>query len=407
MLAIAAPTEHSKLWFYFVILFLVVDYGRPQDILHADFLHPGIIGAGLLILCLMCHGKLFQLEVKQVRLIWCFIGLLFLFVPFAANNYFAYVAARDMFFLMPFILSTVICVDSIQRLRKIIFIIVCLMIYISCYSLLHRGMGSGSFFQDENDLSLFINMWLPFCAILALGDESGFKRSIYMIGLVVGIIANVNSFSRGGFVGMVAIAFIGWIYSSKKILFLLIVCIAGLALFWFAGEKYVAEMQTVTDTQEGTAVERLESWKAGWKMFVDNPWGVGGNNFQIRFPDYQSDWFQRVMWGRAAHSLWFTLLSELGILGVTIYFLLLYYNVADIFYLQKINSKHNSDLEYLRNISIAFLASMTGYFSSGTFLSVLYYPHYWYLTAIIIAAHRIKKKSLAAINGLDRSEMVQ
>ena len=127
------------------------------------------------------------------------------------------------------------------------------------------------------------------------------------------------------------------------------------------------------------------------RMFIDNPLGVGGNNFQVRFPEYQSKIFKRGMWGRVAHSLWFTLISELGIFGILIFFMLLYYNVRDIIFLKNFRLDNREDLKYLNVLSLATFASFAGYFASGTFLSVLYYPHYWYLTAILVASVKIAK----------------
>jgi O-antigen ligase len=150
-------------------------------------------------------------------------------------------------------------------------------------------------------------------------------------------------------------------------------------------------MHTISDTSEGTASGRIESWKAAWKMFLDYPFGVGGGNFPVRFPDYQTSYFTYNMWGRAAHSLWFTIIPELGIFGVIIYLLLIYYNFTDIAFISKVNQNYNQDSVYLKQLSGAFLASFAGFFISGTFLSVLYYPHFWYLTGILVAAKKISQ----------------
>ena len=154
-------------------------------------------------------------------------------------------------------------------------------------------------------------------------------------------------------------------------------------------------MSTITDLGESTATARIESWKAAWDIFIDHPLGVGGNNFQVWFNKYQTEYFKRGMWGRVAHSLWFTLIPELGIVGIYIYFALLYQNIKDIFYLKNINNSDDYDIKYINYLSLAFLASLAGYFASGTFLSVLYYSHYWYLTAIVIATRNITNNYLS------------
>jgi putative inorganic carbon (hco3(-)) transporter len=49
----------------------------------------------------------------------------------------------------------------------------------------------------------------------------------------------------------------------------------------------------------------------------------------------------------------------------------------------------NKDMIYLNYVGRAFIASLVSFFVSATFLSVLYYAHYWYMTGFIVAAVNI------------------
>lgn len=395
----AQPTQgRYKNWFLFMLLYLVVDYGRPQDLIPIGFLRPGIITTLVLAGYILFSGKFKESDAKQTRMIWLFILLLGAYIPFALNNYYAYQATLGILLFMPFILSTIICVNSMERLRKLIFFLIILMTYVSIYGFLNRGLGSGSYFKDENDLSLFINSWLPFSFFLYSTEKDRFRKMVYLASLVVGIVTVVVSFSRGGFLGLLGCALVSWMFSANKVKTLVVLCLLGLTFYIYASNSYTTEggktrsywdeMYTISDTSEGTAGGRLESWKAAWNMFLDYPFGVGGNNFPVRFMDYQSEYFESPMWGRASHSLWFTLLPELGIIGAVIYLLLIYYNLSDLAFINKVNRSNHPDAVYLRLLSRAFLGSFAGFFISGTFLSVLYYPHYWYLTGILVVAKR-------------------
>ena len=382
-------------WFAFTLLYLVIDYGRPQDILPIGFIRPAMFIILVLGLFVLFDGKFLNPKDKQTKLIWAFIALTAVYVPFARNNFFAYTTTKTMVMYVPFILSTIACVNSIRRLRSMIFVSVCIMIYVSCYGLFYKGVGSGNYFADENDLGLYMNMWIPFCYFLFAAEKKKVRKVVYATGLLTGIAAIVVSSSRGGFIGLVCVFFVIWLFSPRKVISLFVVCLLAAAVVFVAPEKYWTKMETIQETSKGTAHERILSWQAAWDMFLDNPLGVGGNNFQVKFPEYQSSEFKRGMWGRVAHSLWFTLIPELGVLGVIIYTLLLYYNIKDIFFLKRIyKGKENEDLLYLQYFSRGTIASFAGYFASGTFLSVLYYPHYWYLTGIIVAAVNIAKKAL-------------
>lgn len=393
----------TRSWFIFTMLYLVIDYGRPQDVMpFLGYIKPGMWMIVILTLYLLLHGKLNYSDTKQTRLIWLFIILLASYTPLSVNNFMAYNTLKTMLLFMPFILSIIVCVNSSIRLRITIYVCLVIMIYISIYSLQHHGVGSGNYFNDENDLALYINMWLPFCFYLFLYEKTLWRKLIFAFGLFIGLMSVVVSFSRGGFIGLVAMTFVLWLFSHRKILTLVIIALISLFLYIYGGQEYWKEMSTVTDTKESTAENRILSWKTGWDMFLDNPLGVGGNNFQVRFPEYQRERFSRGMWGRVAHSLWFTLIPETGIIGTIIYLTLLYYNIKDIFHIKLLNASYDEpESRYLFHISLAMLASLAGFFASATFLSVLYYPHYWYMTAIIVATANIARMKAVSTSTID------
>lgn len=388
---IQKPTANTDWWFKLTILCLIVDYARPQDILPIGFMKPGMLAVLVLAYFVITKNGILLGMSKQTKMIWCFVILLGAYVPFALNNHHAFFTTQSMLFYMPLILSTIICVNSVKRLRKIISVYTALMIYIAIYAILHGGRGSGNYFLDENDMALFMNIWIPFCFFLFLSERGMAKRIFYGAGMLIGLATVVVSFSRGGFLGLLCMAAVLWLFSPKKIISLFLICLLGIGVYIYSGEKYLAEMSTVTDTKEATANDRMLSWEAAWDMFLEHPLGVGGNNFPVHFQEFQSDEFSRGMWGRQAHSLWFTLIPELGIFGIMIYFTLIYYNLKDIFFLKKIKVGNDPDLRYLHSLSLAFIASLAGFFASATFISVLYYAHYWYLTALIVATVRISK----------------
>lgn len=384
-----------EIMYFFTITYLFIDYGRPQDILPIGFLRPAMMVSLILMLLIFANLKHQIFESAQIKLIIAFTILLSVYIPFARNNHLALQTTKQMVLFLPFIFCVILSINTFERLRKIIIILIGIMIYVSGYALTHGGKGSGNYFMDENDVALYINMWLPFCYFLIFVEKEKKIKIFYIIGFILGLSAVVYSGSRGGFVGLIAVAFIIWIFSPNKIISIFIIFLSAILIIAFTRQSYWSDMSTITDLSESTAKTRIESWKAAWGIFIDHPYGVGGNNFQVWFSKYQSGFFTHGMWGRVAHSLWFTLIPELGIVGIYIYFSLLYYNIKDIIYLKNIDSNDDYAIKYINYLSLAFLASLTGYFASGTFLSVLYYSHYWYLTAIIIATRNITNTYLS------------
>ena len=176
---IDSEKDDSK-WYFFTLLFLLVDYGRPQDYLPIGALRPAMLVIVVLAFFLITRNGFSRSVSKQTTMLWCFVALLLVHVPFARNNYWAYQSATSMLAYMPFILSTIILVNSVKRLRVMVSVYVALMIYISFYSLTHGGKGSGNYFMDENDVSLYINMWLPFCFFLMLQERDKLKKLAYL-----------------------------------------------------------------------------------------------------------------------------------------------------------------------------------------------------------------------------------
>ena len=385
--------ESSRYRFALIIIYIIFDYGRPQSIIPIAFLRPQMIIILLLTITLFLDNNYLQYFRRQIKCIFYFILLLILLVPFAKNNYYAFNTAKTMILYTPFIFTMVISIDSIQRLKLIINIMIILMTYIASYSIFNGGVGPGNYFNDENDVSLYINMWLPFSYFLLLQEKSIKKKLLYLFSILIGLVAIIITFSRGGFVGLICMAFIAWLVSPKKKITLVLILICSAFIYYLSSETYLKEMSTITNTSDSTVNERILSWEAGWEMFLDNPLGVGGNNFQVNFPHYQSKEFKRGMYGRVAHSLWFTLIPETGVIGIFIYLFLIFRNFSDSIFIKSNSLGVDEEQKYFNCLSISFIASMVGYFASATFISVLYYAHYWYITGLIFVTHNIFTKS--------------
>jgi probable O-glycosylation ligase (exosortase A-associated) len=301
---------------------------------------------------------------------------------------------------MIFFYAVVIYVNSFERLRTFFYVWMLIMIILAARGIAGKGIGGSSFLSDENDFSLLMNIMLPFGLFLFMYERSFKRKLLYLTASVLAIISIVLSFSRGGFVGLIAVLTVVWLFSPRKILSLFIVLLLILVLYNVAGDRYWDRIHTITATNEGTAKERIDSWKAGWNMFLDNPLGVGGGNFPVRFSEYQPPDMPRGMYGRAAHSFWFTLISETGIPGIVLFILITAANLRDINWIRKLKTTNDDDIKFARYLSLAFIASFCGFFVSGTFITVNYYPHFYYLTAMIVVTRRLvnqRKLTLGSI----------
>ncbi len=381
---------YYKQWFLFICLYLIIDIGRPQYFLPISSLKPGMVATLLLIYSLVTSGYFWKvLFYRQTKYVTAFVLLLILYVPFVTNSFRAYQMALIMALVIPVFLSIVIVINNTDRIIGLLKVYAGLLISMAVFSLFHDGRGPGGTISDENDLCLFLVTFLPTVFFL-FGQAKSINGKIMLMGVIcICLLSIVATFSRGGFVGLIAMASVYWWFSRRKFALLVGVALLCAVVFFAGGDDYRREMSTVTDTKENTAKVRLLSWEAGWKMFLDNPLGVGGGNFPVHFPDYQTDELRRNMWGRVAHSLWFTLIPETGIIGIYLYFSILLANFKDILFMRSNTIDDRITNSFFHKLSIAFIASFAGFFASASFLSVLYYPVFWHLTAIVVASRNI------------------
>jgi putative inorganic carbon (hco3(-)) transporter len=387
-------SEPTSFGFKLSILFLVLEYGRPQDMLSViGSLHPALILTLIIFIVWLTSGKLRMAASPQTTRMVLFLFLLAAHVPFSVNNFRAFTVTQGFFLLFPLSISIMIFVDRIELLKSFMKWWALLIFYVSVNGIFGHGVAGSAFLNDENDFSLLMNLMLPFAICLFLYEQKTILKMAYVITALACVTSIVLSSSRGGLVGLMTVLVVIWFESPRKVLSLILVGILALGVYVVADQKYWDRMSTIENTDQGTAKERLESWQAGWDMFKDYPLGIGPGNFPVKFPEYQPESMSRNMWGRQAHSLWFTLLPELGIPGVLLYLSLLITNLRDILYLRRASkTRDTNNRRYIYYLSVAFMASLAGYFVSGSFISVLYYPHYWYLTGMIVATRKIINK---------------
>lgn len=368
----------SNIWFTLTLIFMAIDLCQIQTMIRPlAVVRPGLLVTITLLYYVFTNWSLVrEYWSKQLTYTVCFVLLLLALTCIASNTYRAFMTGRSMLLMLPFLLSlNVVCrtpgriLTALKTLEWILFVL-------AIYSLSHGGRGPGGMMSDENDLTLFIVTVLPLSFYL-YGQAQGVKGKAFHLAVMgCSLLAVVAAFSRGGFIGLLGMLFVYWLLSKRKIVSLLAIGIMFGVLYFAGGDAYYDEMKTVTDTEDSTANERLLSWQAGWDMFLDNPLGVGGSNYPVRFPEYQPEEMRRNMWGRVAHSLWFTLIPETGVLGILLFVAILVRNCRDILMLLK-DPSGNSEM------GKAYAAGLVGFLASATFISVLYYTTFWMMSVLI------------------------
>jgi O-antigen ligase len=396
------PAVEFRFPFYLILFYLFLEYGRPQGFIPAvGQLHLSAVTAGFLAITLILLKK-FKIGDMQLKLYLLLLALMAIHVPIAKNNYWAFMnfIAMGMTFIFCVSISNVI--DNEKLFSKFIGAWIVIYIFLAIFGILHKGTGVGGFLVDENDFCLAVNMIIPFCffgAISSAGRKKIFYFGLSCLFLFVVILTN----SRGGFVGLVALFLYAWFRSKRKILMGFAISLLVVFAVLVAPSTYDARIQSIAEegTGRGTAADRVYIWKIGWDMFLDHPvLGIGQGNFPFEFRKYEVEaGFHEGLWGRsragrAAHSIYFTLLPELGLVGALIFILIIYSNFKDLKYIRGIWTTRKDvniigdSLRYY-NYGLAIECSMIAYLVSGIFISALYYPHLWIITGAILSLRKM------------------
>lgn len=386
----------NRFGFYLLMMYLLIEYGRPQALIPAlGYLRPGIIIIGLLGIYLIVTGKV-RFENAQSKCMLGFLLLSAIHVPIAVNNYWAFQGFRMFMIYLIIFLSITAFINSSESLNRFINFWIWINVLNALVGIKHGGKVSFSgYMGEENDFALVMNMAIPLAYFMFVGSESIKKKIIYLSACGLFIIAEVASLSRGGFVGLVPVIFYCWYKTPKKILATIIIALLIGFLYVTAPSDYWNEIKSIKEEniKEGTGETRWYLWKIAWRIFLDHPIiGVGPGNYPWRSGEYQPEEdlnFRPSIAGKAAHSIYFTLIPEFGLAGILLFSAMLYHSYKNSRAIIKKKNLLSDELKKSRFILLGTIGALLGYLGSGIFLSVFYYAHFWLLLAIASAVKNI------------------
>ena len=388
--------------FWLLMCYFIIEYVRPQDYVPAiGVIRPAMIISIILATTWVLNGDKSLLKDTPLKMFLIFIFLSGFSLLYVNNHHHAFFTTRILIiYMFAAVLPLISSLYNEKRFYKLLNLWITMHLFIAVMCLLSGGTGSGGFLSDENDLSLTLGMAIPFAWFLSKSPVTTRRAKIfYQVVTVVLMIGVVATFSRGGFLGLVAVLIGIIVYSPNKFRNLVLLAMMAGIVVLNLPDKYVADMQTITDTEDSTRNDRLHSWKMGWAMFLENPvLGVGTANYPWRVGEYELkdkslDLSSMMMHsGRVSHSLYFTLIPEHGLVGISLYLTILvslWKKLQKIIRMDREMTKITGDPKGYELIARAFIVSVFCYLVSGAFISVLYYPHFWYTIGFIVAFERI------------------
>lgn len=370
----------------------IVQYLRPLDLIGIKAPLFSLFSA-LLILVLIARGNIDDV-LKHIQIRWILVLFTLLLFLTLTSSYPG--RSFTMFLgyvqLIPFVFAVVLLIDTFTKFKALILMLSLTTLSITCYVFLthHRFaryeiFDLSNFLTDPNDLSLYLNMMIPWMILSVSMSRTWWFKLGLGIGIFAVILLSLLTYSRGGFLGLVVTLGIFGILHPQRILFISGGILLGLLGLLFLDQQWLTVMSSATDVKTDTAITRITMWKAALEMFQDNPFGYGpatiGSVAYKYIPNGILGHGYTTWQGQVSHSQWVTALAEWGIFGFGIFIWLIVLNLRDCWTLMM-----NNTSGFARSCGITALSSLVGFLVSSSFLTTNYYPHFLYITAIICSA---------------------
>ncbi len=244
------------------------------------------------------------------------------------------------------------------------------------------AVDMGGMYGNPNEMAMHLVMFTPIAIVLGIATKNNLARLSYfaMAALFTG--ANFVTYSRGGFLGLIAaLAVLVWKLGRKNRLNVTIASavVGGLTLLLAPGNYGLRMLSIFIPGLDpvGSSDQRKELLERSIVVTLRNPWGIGIGNFPIVG-----------IRNLVSHNAFTQVSSELGLLGLVAYLVFLISPFRKLGAIERtLNEKNEHDWFYY--LAIGLQASLVSYLVSSFFASVAYNWFIYFLIAYAVAFRRI------------------
>ncbi len=244
------------------------------------------------------------------------------------------------------------------------------------------GVEFGGMFGNPNELALHFILFIPIAFVLGLATKNPIFRVLYWGVAFLMVAGTVVTFSRGGFLGMIAAMLVlVWKLGRKQRfkMMLLASIIAALFIALAPGNYGLRVLSIFIPGLDpvGSSDQRSELLKQSIWVTLRNPWGVGMGNFQIGSSR-----------NLVTHNAYTQVSSELGIAGLLVYCLFIVTPFRRLGAMER-ELFEAEDRSWIYYLAIGIQASIVAYMVGSFFGSFAYNWFVYYPVAYAIALRRI------------------
>jgi len=235
-----------------------------------------------------------------------------------------------------------------------------------------------SVFPDPHMFSFYLGLLIP----LSLGLALRFKKILYFLFFAVLGLADILTFSRGGYLGLLAgllaSLFVLWgRFGAKYKTISVLVVVLAVGILFFPG-PISNRLTSSLNLKEGSNAGRFEMWEKAYAVSLNNPFlGVGIGNYPLEVKP-SADYREPIY----AHNTYLDIAAETGILNAVVWILIILVSIKS--FLKKIKKD---------NLFFWLTISLVVFSVHSIFETAIYSPVVLTLLLIIISFANIEIKN--------------
>lgn len=339
-----------------------------------------------------------QREMILLILLWLTFGLstLFAIYPDRAHGQLIYVSKV----LLMIVVATIV-MNSKERLHSLIKVISYSLGFYALKCGVSTVIGGGdflvygpelSFLYANNSIGLALAINLPLLYYLYRSESNYWLRIVPQVMMLFSLPAILFTYSRGAWLGLVMAVALLFLRMKRK--FVLVTAVGVLAaslssvLPTITPDRLANRYdQLVNYEKDSSAESRFWNWEFCRRVGTGRVTGGGflfesTENYAKYYPEFLERWPEKT-W--SCHSIWFTMLGDHGVLGLTFWVALIVSSLMSLRRLRLIGqlAPENSWLvPFSQSVQISLVVFMV----VGTFLDAAYFDLLYYLVAMVVIA---------------------
>jgi len=239
-------------------------------------------------------------------------------------------------------------------------------------------------FGDNNHFAVMLVMAIPPLLYISSYAKKRLLRLGALSAAIITIAAVIGTHSRGGFVAMVAVGL--WlVLTSRKRLPALTVLIAGtIFVAAIAPSEWTQRMETIQEAdQDSSFMSRVEAWQVSSAIALRNPLTGGGFHAVATQPvwdqfrgqkgllPFVDVGFESAIY-RAAHSVYFEVMGDMGLSGFLLFLLVLFNALRTALVAGRLAKQGGPALEWAVDLSRTLMSTLVAFMVGGLTVSIAY-----------------------------------